>query len=58
MPTVAISLFQEFDHVVPTVSISLIEHQVNFIPRASIPSQPAYRSNPSRQRSIKDKLIS
>jgi hypothetical protein len=51
VPSVAISLLQEFDDVFPNDNLSGlpplrgIEHQIDFVPGASIPNRPAYRSN-------------
>jgi hypothetical protein len=55
VPTVAISLLQEFDDVFPDDTPSGlpplrgIEHQIDFVPGASIPNRPAYRSNPEER---------
>ena len=52
VPRVAISLLHEFGDVFPDDTPSGlpllrgIEHQIDFIPEASIPNRPAYRSNP------------
>jgi hypothetical protein len=51
MPSVAIFLLQEFDDLFPDDIPSRlpplrgIEHQIDFVVGASIPNQPAYRSN-------------
>ena len=51
VPSVAISLLQGFDDVFPYDTPSGlpplrgIEHQIDFVPGASIPNRPAYRSN-------------
>ena len=51
VPSVAISLLQEFDDVFPNDTPSRlpplrgIENQIDFVPEASIPNRPAYRSN-------------
>jgi len=56
MPSVAISLLQEFDDVFPDDTPSGlrplrgIEHQINFMPGASIPNRPACRSNPEEMK--------
>ncbi|KAG5233045.1 Integrase [Salix suchowensis] len=52
LPSDIVSLLQEFEDVLPEEvpyglpPIRGIEHQIDFIPGASIPNQPAYRSNP------------
>ena len=51
VPSVVKVLLQEFKDVfsddIPSglPSIRGIEHQIDFVPRASIPTRPAYRSN-------------
>jgi len=51
IPSVALSLLQEFDDVFPEdISSGLpllkrIKHQIDLVPRASIPNRPTYRSN-------------
>ena len=56
--SVAISLLQEFDDVfhddTPSGLPSLrgIEHQIDFVPGASIPNRPAYRSNPEETKEL------
>jgi hypothetical protein len=58
VPSVAISLLQEFDDVFPNDSPSGlpllrgIEHQIDFVPGASIPNRPAYRSNPEETKEL------
>jgi hypothetical protein len=58
MPSVAISLLQEFDDVFPDDTPSGlpplrgIEHQIDFISGASIPNRPAYRSNLEETREL------
>jgi hypothetical protein len=58
VPSVAISLLQEFDDVflddTPSGLPPLkgIEHQIDFVPGASIPNQPAYRSNPEETKEL------
>jgi hypothetical protein len=66
LPSLAVSLLQEFEDVfleeMPSglPPIRGIEHQVDFIPRAVIPNQPSYRSNPEEtkelQRQVEDLL--
>jgi hypothetical protein len=56
--SVAISLLQEFDNVFPdNTSIGLsplrgIEHRIDFVPGASIPNRPSYRSNPKETKEL------
>jgi hypothetical protein len=51
IPSVAVSLMQEFDDVFPEdipnglPPLRGIEHQIDLVPGASIPNRPAYRSN-------------
>ncbi|XP_073262489.1 uncharacterized protein [Populus alba] len=58
VPSVAISLLQGFDDVFPDDTPSGlpplrgIEHQIDFIPGASIPNRPAYRSNPEETKEL------
>ncbi|XP_074555934.1 uncharacterized protein LOC141811777 [Curcuma longa] len=53
LPSVVKSLLQEFDDVFPDEvpdglpPLRGIEHQIDFIPGATIPNRPAYRSNPA-----------
>ena len=53
LPSVIVSLLQEFEDVLPEEvtnglpPIRGIEHHIDFIPGASIPNRPAYRSNPA-----------
>ncbi|XP_062089604.1 uncharacterized protein LOC133796139 [Humulus lupulus] len=53
-----VSLLQEFEDVLPEeIPYSLppirgIEHQIDFIPGASIPNRPAYRSNPEETKEL------
>jgi len=52
VPSVVKVLLQEFEDVFPDdipsclLPIRGIEHQIDFVPGASIPNRPAYRSNP------------
>ena len=61
IPSVAVSLMQEFDDVFPEdipnglPPLRGIEHQIDLVPGASIPNRLAYRSNPRRRRSFKGK---
>jgi hypothetical protein len=58
VPNVAISLLQEFDDLFPDDIPSGLpplrgrEHQIDFVPRASIPNQPAYRNNPKEMKEL------
>ena len=58
VPSVAISLLQGFDDVFPDDAPSGlpplrgIEHQIDFVPIASIPNRPAYRSNPEEMKEL------
>ena len=66
LPSVIVTLLQDFDDVFPNEvpnglpPIRGIEHQINFIPGATIPNRPAYRSNPEEtkepQRQVKELL--
>jgi hypothetical protein len=55
---VVIYLLQEFDDLFPDDTPSRlpplrgIEHQIDFIPEASIPNRPAYRSNPEETKEL------
>uniref|UniRef100_A0A2N9F738 CCHC-type domain-containing protein n=1 Tax=Fagus sylvatica TaxID=28930 RepID=A0A2N9F738_FAGSY len=52
LPSVDVSLLQEYEDVFPNdvpsglPPIRGIEHQIDFVPGATIPKRPAYRSNP------------
>jgi hypothetical protein len=58
LPSDIVSLLQKFEYVFPEeVPYSLppirgIEHQIDFIPGASIPNRPAYRSNPEENKEL------
>jgi len=58
MPSIAISLLQEFDDLFPDdipsrlPPLREIEHQIDFVLGASIPNQPAYRSNPEETKEL------
>ena len=58
LPSVVISLLQEFEDVFPEEvphglpPIRGIEHQIDFVPGASIPNRPAYRSNPEETKEL------
>ncbi|KAJ0040058.1 hypothetical protein Pint_27551 [Pistacia integerrima] len=53
-----VSLLQEFKDVIPEEvpyglpPIRGIEHQIDFMPGASIPNRPAYRSNPEETKEL------
>ena len=58
LPSNIISLLQEFEDVFPDeVPFGLppirgIEHQIDFVPGATIPNRPAYRSNPEETKEL------
>jgi hypothetical protein len=58
LPSDIVSLLQEFEDVLPKEvphglpPIRGIEHQIDFIPGASIPNRPAYRSNPEETKEL------
>ncbi|XP_075674999.1 uncharacterized protein LOC142644229 [Castanea sativa] len=58
LPSNVVSLLQDFEDVLPEeVPHSLppirgIEHQIDFIPGASIPNRPAYKSNPEETKEL------
>jgi hypothetical protein len=66
LPSVVVSLLQEYEDVFPNdvpsglPPIRGIEHQIDFIPGATIPNRPAYRSNPEEtkefQRQVEELL--
>jgi hypothetical protein len=62
IPSVAVSLMQEFDDVFPEVipnglpPLRGIEHQIDLVPRASIPNRLAYRSNPEETKELQRQL--
>ena len=51
LPSIVVSLLQEYKDMFPNdvpsglLPIRGIEHQIDFVPGATIPNQPAYRSN-------------
>lgn len=59
LPSSVVSLLQDFEDVFPEdvpkglPAIKGIEHQIDFIPRASIPNRPAYRSNPEETKELR-----
>ena len=54
LPSVVVSLLQEFPNAISSglPPIRGIEHQIDFIPGASIPNRPAYRSNPEETKEL------
>jgi hypothetical protein len=58
VPSVVKVLLQEFKDVFPDdipsglSPIRGIEHQIDFVPGASIPNRPAYRSNPEETKEL------
>jgi hypothetical protein len=58
LPCEVVALLQEFDDIFPKeVPYGLpplrgIEHQIDFIPGASLPNRPAYRSSPEEAKEI------
>ncbi|KAG5235570.1 Integrase [Salix suchowensis] len=58
IPSVAVSLMQEFDDVFPEdipnglPPLRGIEHQIDLVPGASIPNRLAYRSNPEETKEL------
>ena len=58
LPSVVSSMLQEFENVCPEDGPSGlppfkgIEHQIDFYPGATIPNQPAYRTNPEETKEL------
>jgi hypothetical protein len=58
LPSDIVSLLQKFEDVFPEEvpyglsQIQGIEHQIDFIPGASIPNRPAYKSNPEETKEL------
>jgi hypothetical protein len=58
LPSVVISLLQEYEDVFPNdvpnglPPIRGIEHQIDFVPGATIPNRPAYKSNPEETKEL------
>jgi hypothetical protein len=58
LPSVVVSLLQEYEDVFPNdvpsglPPIRGIEHQIDFVPGATIPNRPAYRSNPEETKEL------
>jgi hypothetical protein len=61
IPNVVKVHLQEFEEVFPEEipsglpPIREIEHQIDFVPGASMPNRPAYRSNPENSKELNDK---
>ncbi|GKV50416.1 hypothetical protein SLEP1_g57119 [Rubroshorea leprosula] len=59
LPSAVESLLQDFKDVFPDdvpnglPPIRGIEHQIDFIPGATIPNRPAYRSNPNEMKELR-----
>jgi hypothetical protein len=64
LPSVVVSLLQEYEDVFPNdmpsglPPIRGIEHQIDFVPGATIPNRPAYRSNLEETKELQSKLRS
>ena len=58
LPSSVVSLLQEYEDVFPEETphelppFRGIEHQIDFMPSATIPNQPAYRSNPEETKEL------
>lgn len=58
LPSGIISLLQEFYDVFPNEvpsglpPVRGIEHQIDFVPGATLPNRPAYRSNPEETKEL------
>ena len=58
LPSVVVSLLQDYEDVFPEdvpqglPPIRGIEHQIDFVPGASIPNRPAYRTNPEETKEL------
>jgi hypothetical protein len=58
IPSVAVSLMQEFDDVFPEdipnglPPLRGIEHQIDLVPGALIPNHPTYKSNPEKMKEL------
>jgi len=63
VPSVVKVLLQEFEDVfLEEISSGLppirgIEHQIDFVPGASIPNRPAYRSNPEESKELQQQQV-
>ena len=62
LPSSIVSLLQEFEDVFPEKipnglpPIRGIEHQIDFVPGATIPNRPAYRSNPEETKELQKQV--
>ena len=62
LPSSIVSLLQEFEDVFPEEvpkglpPIRRIEHQIDFVPGATIPNRPAYRSNPEETKELQKQV--
>ncbi|XP_062086181.1 uncharacterized protein LOC133792292, partial [Humulus lupulus] len=60
--SVVVSILQEFEDVFPEKvphglpPVRGIEHQIDFVPGASIPNRPAYRSNPDETKELQRQI--
>ena len=58
IPSVAVSLLQEFDDVFPKdipsglLPLRVIQHQIDLVPRVLIPNPPTYRRNPEETKEL------
>ena len=62
LPSSIVSLLQEFEDVFPEEimkglpHIRGIEHQIDFVPGATIPNRPSYRSNPEETKELQKQV--
>jgi hypothetical protein len=62
LPSSIVSLLQEYEDVFPEETphglppIRGIEHQIDFVPSATIPNRPAYRSNPEETKELQRQI--
>ena len=62
LPSSIVSLLQEFEDVFPEEvpkglpPIRGIEHQIDYVPGATIPNRPAYRSNPEETKELQKQV--
>ena len=63
LPSVIVSLLQEYEDVFPNdvpsglPPVRGIEHQIDFVPSATIPNRPAYRSNPEETKELQRQVM-